>query len=567
MPIMTVAYAFCLLISGFLFIYLAHKSYNNIDAHYWTIVILIPIIVLGYCLKTTVTEVESVAYLFCFIYLDSTFLIVLVLFSMLQNLGIKVRGWMKVIAYGLSSVHIAILAICTHNDLYYKTITIEKTSIGNATKMESGPLKIYHYIFLAVLFIWLVIMLIAGIRKSKTYSRKILNIYGSAVLIGMLTHLVEGIVSADFTILPFIYVLGEIILVCGYDYLHAHDVACVVVERNSSSDSRGYVTIGRNHEFLGCNDRAFDFLPFLKDQIKDAVIENDDDDELKNTINTLIDSYELAGKKSVRFMVNDMTCVCEIMPFSNRTGGKNIGYMLDLRDATEEQKNLDIIKSYNERLNEEVIEKTNNIKDIQRKVVLGMANMIENRDNNTGGHVKRTSDIIHIIVDEIKKQGRINITDEYARDIVRAAPTHDLGKVSIDSNILNKPARLTDDEFKIMKTHSTKSGEMVLILLDGVEEKRFVDVAFNVARFHHERWDGRGYPEGLVGSMIPLEARIMAVADVYDALVSKRCYKEPMSFEQAAKIMRESMGTQFDPNMASVFEGCREQLEQYYKNT
>jgi HD-GYP domain-containing protein (c-di-GMP phosphodiesterase class II) len=115
-----------------------------------------------------------------------------------------------------------------------------------------------------------------------------------------------------------------------------------------------------------------------------------------------------------------------------------------------------------------------------------------------------------------------------------------------------------------MKTHSTKSCEMVHILLDGVEEERFVNVAFHVARYHHERWDGRGYPEGLVGTMIPLEARIMAVADVYDALVSKRVYKEPMSFEKSAAIMCECMGTQFDPNMKAVFLGARERMEQYY---
>ena len=102
-------------------------------------------------------------------------------------------------------------------------------------------------------------------------------------------------------------------------------------------------------------------------------------------------------------------------------------------------------------------------------------------------------------------------------------------------------------------------------MLDGVEEERFVKVAFNVARYHHERWDGRGYPEGLVGTMTPLEARIMAVADVYDALVSKRVYKEAMSFEKARAIMIEGMGTQFDPNMKSVFLGCLDQLEEYYR--
>ena len=132
---------------------------------------------------------------------------------------------------------------------------------------------------------------------------------------------------------------------------------------------------------------------------------------------------------------------------------------------------------------------------------------------------------------------------------------------TIDSSILNKPGRFTPEEYEIMKTHSPKSGEMVMILLDGIEEDRFVKVAYNVARYHHERWDGKGYPEGLVGTMIPLEARIMAVADVYDALVSKRVYKEPMSFEKSAAIMCEGMGTQFDPNMKPIFLGCRERLE------
>lgn len=116
-----------------------------------------------------------------------------------------------------------------------------------------------------------------------------------------------------------------------------------------------------------------------------------------------------------------------------------------------------------------------------------------------------------------------------------------------------------------MKTHSVKSGELVHILLDGVEEQHFVDTAYNIARYHHERWDGKGYPEGLVGTMIPIEARIMAIADVYDALVSKRCYKEAMSYEKACQIMLEGMGTQFDPNLRRVFLACRSRLEAYYR--
>ena len=201
---------------------------------------------------------------------------------------------------------------------------------------------------------------------------------------------------------------------------------------------------------------------------------------------------------------------------------------------------------------------------MQEKLVLSLADMVENRDSNTVGHVKRTSDVVRILVEDIQANQYFPLSDELAKDIVRTAPMHDLGKVSIDSSILNKPARLTLEEFAIMKTHSTISGQMVMILLEGMEEEHLVETAYHVARYHHERWDGKGYPEGLVGEMIPLEARIIAVADVYDALVSKRVYKEPMSYEKAAQIMQEGMGTQFDPNMHLVFLSCRSRLEHYY---
>jgi HD-GYP domain-containing protein (c-di-GMP phosphodiesterase class II) len=150
--------------------------------------------------------------------------------------------------------------------------------------------------------------------------------------------------------------------------------------------------------------------------------------------------------------------------------------------------------------------------------------------------------------------------------ITNASAMHDIGKITIENSILCKPGDLTKEEFNIMKTHSVKSGEFVNLILKGVEEKHFVDVAYNVARYHHERWDGRGYPEGLVGEMIPLEARLMAIADVYDALVSQRYYKKALKYEEAAKIMVEGMGSQFDPNMLSVFLGCRHELEEYYKD-
>ena len=560
---MAILYGACLLVSVAVFVYMAQKDYSSIDMNYWTIAILVPIVIMAYWLKTQVTTTEAATILFCFIYLDSTFLIAAALFSMTSTLGLTAKPWMKTVVYIAAFVHIAIVCLCVHNDLYYQTMQLIPTGLGTATKMTSGYLKTYHYLFLAGVLIWFIAISLISIIRKGTNSRKAFAAYAAIVGAGLIMHVAESLVDADFTLLPVVYAIGDVAIAVSHDYVHTRDIAFVLANQQTHHSTHGYIAVSLERVFLSCNDKAIEYLPFLKTQRADEKIPAHG--EREEMLLDLIDAYEQEGLSSAKYELDDMTYAFEIAPFSLANSGKTQGYLIDIRDATEEQRNLNIITSYNETLNAEVIEKTNNIRDIQQKIVLGMANMIENRDNNTGGHVKRTSDIISILVDEIIRQDNIKLDEAMARDIVRAAPTHDLGKISIDSNILNKPGRFTDEEYEIMKTHSAKSGEMVLILLDGVEEERFVQVAFNVARYHHERWDGHGYPEGLVGSMIPLEARIMAVADVYDALVSKRVYKEAMSFEKAYGIMCENMGTQFDPNMKPVFVGCREQLEDYYR--
>ena len=225
---------------------------------------------------------------------------------------------------------------------------------------------------------------------------------------------------------------------------------------------------------------------------------------------------------------------------------------------------MQLLQIHKNDLENQVQEKTEHILNIQEKLVLGMASMVENRDGNTGGHIRRTSEVVNILLNTIVQNNMLKLKKEFVEDMIRAAPMHDLGKIAIDDKILRKPGRLTEEEYAIMKTHATKSSELVQELLKDIEKEQFVTLANNVARHHHERWDGNGYPDKLKGEEIPLEARIMAVADVYDALVSKRCYKEAMSFEDAAKIMIESMGSHFDPALKEVFLKSQKRLENYY---
>lgn len=201
---------------------------------------------------------------------------------------------------------------------------------------------------------------------------------------------------------------------------------------------------------------------------------------------------------------------------------------------------------------------------LQRKLVIGMATMVEGRDNSTGGHIKRTSEVVKFIVEEMMKDPLLSTNHNFYNYVIQAAPMHDLGKIAIDDIILRKPGKFTPEEYAIMKRHSPEGAKIVEEILKDTLDKEFEQVSINVAHYHHEKWDGTGYPEGLKGEEIPLEARIMAIADVYDALVSKRVYKDEFSFKDADRIIIHSMGKQFDPGLEKYYVRARSKIENYY---
>ena len=201
---------------------------------------------------------------------------------------------------------------------------------------------------------------------------------------------------------------------------------------------------------------------------------------------------------------------------------------------------------------------------VQDKLFYGMATMVEGRDKSTGGHIKRTSDVVKFLVQEMMDDPLLNMSPSFSQSIIKSAPMHDLGKITIDDAILRKPGKFTDEEYAIMKTHSKEGSVIVNQILEDVVDKSFEEVAVNIAHYHHERWDGKGYPNGLKGDEIPLEARIMAIADVYDALVSKRVYKDEFSFEDANNIIISNMGKQFDPGLEKYYVRARSKIENYY---
>ena len=192
---------------------------------------------------------------------------------------------------------------------------------------------------------------------------------------------------------------------------------------------------------------------------------------------------------------------------------------------------------------------------MQDGLIVTMADMVENRDSDTGAHIQKTAAYVKIIVEGLQKKGYYaeKIDAKFISDVVRSAPLHDIGKINIPDAVLNKPGKLTDEEFEIIKTHTTVGKKIMEDAISTVMGENYLKEARNMAAYHHERWDGKGYPDGLHGEIIPLSARIMAVADVFDALTSPRVYKPAFPLDKALDIIKEGKGTQFDPKCVEVF--------------
>lgn len=223
----------------------------------------------------------------------------------------------------------------------------------------------------------------------------------------------------------------------------------------------------------------------------------------------------------------------------------------------------DIIKK-----SDEITEQNKKIIYIQEQTIYGMANLIESRDSDTGEHVKRTSLYVELLGKAAKEAGyhKEIITDGYIELLKKAAPMHDIGKIAVSDNILKKPGKLTEEEFKKIQNHTIAGEKIIREVLSGIESEDYVKIAADVAVGHHERWDGNGYPYKLKGEEISLEARIMAIADVFDALVSPRCYKDPFSTDEAFEIISLSRGTHFDPVLTDLFISKKDEVVKIFEN-
>lgn len=543
-----------------LLIFIAHFEGKKIN-YYFTFINLIMVIACGGYLALALSENLQEAILANKIgYLGGCFIPPIVLFSIFTFLNIKVKSWVKILLYMYSIVVYTMILTIGYTDFYYTDVLMGK--YGDATILIHNY-GVGHMFFNVILYghmIAQIAFLVYSLYKNHIVSHKNLWIMMLLEIVNIVLFIIVGNVNAKFEIAPLMYVVDGWILLYLHKRIMMYNIDDCVISSLQEQEISGYVVFDNRKRYLGSNDTAKIIIPELSECKVDCAIP---DISKVECILDWIDDFVKDESKEFSYEVGNRHYQINIRKLWYKK--KSCGYIVEMQEDTDKWNYMNLLSKYNSELESKVQEKTEHITNIQSQILVGMADMVENRDNNTGGHIKRTSAVIKILVDTIREKGLFDLEEEYCNDIIKAAPMHDLGKIGIDDTILRKPGRLTPEEFAVMKTHAANSGILVKSILSGVEEEHFVKVATNIARHHHEKWNGTGYPDNLEGKNIPLEARIMAIADVYDALVSKRCYKEAMSFEQAFEVMEESMGTHFDPELEPVFLLSRKKLEKYYR--
>ena len=505
-------------------------------------------------------------------YVGSTYLTLFIVLAIFDLCKLNLKPWMRFTLVAISTAFFMTTLMIGTNTLFYKGIDVIETDGSFNILKNYGILHTLYYIHIVLYLIISIIVTVYTIKKKKDVSNRILAMLLFCEFSTIVLFFGGRMISNRFELLPLSYIIDEIVLLFIIRRITLYNVSDTAIDTIIRNGVTGFVSFDENFNYLGSNDIAKMVFPALATlKIDSCAAKNK---EIKESLITRIKDFIAdESKKSFYTEIYDKIYQTDISRLFD--GHKNRGFLLYIQDDTKDQKYIALIDDFNDKLRNEVAQKTKHIVEMHDQLILSMATMVESRDNSTGGHIKRTSDVIKILIDEILKDKDSKLLNnnggqlspEFCHNLIKAAPMHDLGKIAVDDAILRKPGKFTPEEYSIMQTHAEEGARIVHEILKDTDDNAFHLLAENVAHYHHERWDGSGYPRGLKGKEIPLESRIMAVADVYDALVSKRFYKEKMSFMQADAIMTEGFGKHFDLQLKKYYIAARPRLEAYYSES
>ena len=520
------------------------------------------------CLSYTMlvfTETAKECYIcYLFYFIGIAFSVLSMLFVISDLCGIKIPRLLQKIGFIFAFVCVVLLCITDSTKLWFKSYSLDHFYSLSIIETEFGKLHFLYYIFIGICVLTAIGLAIYSIIKSKRVSKFALFSFICILIIMITSYLIPKFTSLKVELMNFAYTLSLGILLPILKRANMSDMSASLLNVFERREDYGYITFDLKKRFMGCSKYAEKLFPSLKNVAVDSFVPTTDA-LIYEKLFPFIDNWDGINRSEQVIENDDIAAICSIQYLKQNK--HNIGYFIELKDNTVQQNYLNFMKSYNNELSHTVENQTEKLLLMQESIITGMSSMVESRDNSTGGHILRTSDCIKIFIKKIQESNKYsNLSPMLIENIIKAAPMHDLGKIAVKDEILRKPGKFTPEEYEEMKKHSTEGAKIVAKVLENIDDTLFITIAVNMAHYHHERWDGSGYPNNLKEKEIPFEARVMAIADVFDALVSRRCYKDAFSYDDAFNIITNSLGTHFDPELGKIFIMCRQDLEELYNN-
>lgn len=481
-------------------------------------------------------------------YLGGCFIPIVLLFFACDICHFKMPGWAGKFMYGYSFFVYALVLTSGYNKLYYEETYL--TQYGNATVLGHvyGKLHACFYVILCGYFLVEVSILLYCLTKKPAVSRK--NLY-ALLLIGLasiLFFIIGQFINPAIEVMPFLYVIDSWIFL----YMHRRGMMYSVEDNIADSveiqESVGYIMFDKKRNYLGCNGRAIQIFPMLSKCVVDKPMKEDSD---LAVVSGWLDCFASDRQSIYSLHLQDKHYECNVVEMWYRK--KVSGYMVELREDTDKWKYINLISKHNSelesfqvQLENKVAEQTEEVRLQQKKLqklyvqtVTALSEAVDAKDRYTSGHSKRVAEYARMIA------ARMGKSKEEQDEIYRAGLLHDVGKIRIPADIINKSAKLTEEEYNIIKIHPVTGYH----ILRGISNNNYIAVG---AKYHHERYDGKGYPNGLAGEKIPEVARILGVADSYDAMASNRSYRDALPQEVVRSEIEKGRGTQFDPEIADI---------------
>ena len=441
-------------------------------------------------------------------YLGGCFIPPLWLMLICTVCNLQLNRWVKALMYAYSFMVYGMVLTIGYNTFYYDTMVLEQYKGATVLVHTYGPGHAFFYVILYGYMLIQIALLVYTMLTKKAVSRK--NLWALIIMeiVNVGSFVVSRWLNSAVEIMPVMYMLDTIILMYLQYRGTLYNVEENFAENFAKQETYGYLMLDNQRRYLGCNPMVERILPAIQDCVIDRSIL---DVAGMKTVQEWLELYETEGKEYYDYEHGGKHYECRVERLCYRN--RSLGYMVELREDT--------------------------VKELFIQTVTALSEAVDAKDRYTSGHSKRVADYARKIA------ARMGKSKEEQEEIYRAGLLHDVGKIRIPAEIINKPGRLTDEEYNIIKIHPVTGYH----ILQGISEDSVIAIA---AKYHHERYDGKGYPNGLAGENIPEVARILGVADAYDAMASNRSYRKSLPQEVVREEIEKGKGTQFDPQIADI---------------